>query len=149
MDKPSLYNSNSVRLGEGRKWSLHLVWLGLIASGITWLVLHYFVLVQGEFGPEHSPYEALSIKAHGAFAFLALWFGGMMWGTHMLKAWSQKRRRWTGTILLLVFAALIVSGYLLYYAGDESIREKASLIHWVIGLAVVLVYLLHRISKKS
>jgi hypothetical protein len=89
MDKPSLYNSNSVRLGEGRKWSLHLVWLGLIASGITWLILHYFGLVQGEFGAEHSPYEPLSIKVHGAFAFLALWFGGMMWGTHMLKAWSQ------------------------------------------------------------
>jgi hypothetical protein len=51
--------------------------------------------------------------------------------------------------LLLVFAALIVSGYLLYYAGDEGLRDKVSLIHWIVGLAVVLVYLLHRVSKKT
>ncbi len=148
MAEPSLYNSNSARLGNGRKLALHALWIGLIASGAAWLVLHYFVLVKGEFGPEHSPYEPMSLKVHGGLAFLALWFGGMMWGTHMLKAWSQKRRRWTGTILLLIFALMIVSGYLLYYAGDEGLRANVSLIHWVVGLAIPVMYLLHRLVKR-
>ena len=149
MAEPSLYNSPSVRLGNGRKWVLHLVWIGLIASGVVWLLLHNFFLVKGEFGSEHSPYEPLSLKVHGGLAFLAIWFGGMMWGTHMLKAWSQKRRRWTGTILLLVFGVLIVSGYLLYYAGDEDLRAKVSLIHWIVGLSIPVMYIIHRVSKKS
>jgi len=148
MAEPSLYNSNSLRLGKGRKLAFHALWLGLVASGIVWLGLHSFVLVKGAFGPEHSPFEPVSLKVHGALAFLALWFGGLMWGTHMLKGWSQKRRRWTGGALLVVFAVLIVTGYLLYYAGDEDLRARISLIHWVVGLGIVAIYLIHRLSKK-
>lgn len=149
MVEPSLYNSNTLRLGKGRKLAFHALWLGLIGSGVVWLFLHYFVLVKGEFGPEHSPFEPLSLKVHGGLAFLALWFGGMMWGTHMLKGWSQKRRRWTGVSLLVVFVVLIVSGYLLYYAGDEDLRSRISLVHWVVGLGIFLVYLVHRLSKRA
>jgi hypothetical protein len=149
MAEPSLYNSNSLRLGAGRKLAFHALWLGLIASGVVWLVLHYFVLVKGEFGPEHSPFEPMSLKVHGGLAFLALWFGGMMWGTHMLKGWSQKRRRWSGLALLTVFLVLIVTGYLLYYAGDEDLRAKISLVHWIIGMGIPAAYLFHRLSKKA
>lgn len=148
MKEANLYNSNMVRLGAARTFALHAVWLGLVLSGVLWLILHSFVTVKGEFGPEHSPFEAVSLRIHGAAAFAALGFGGMMWGTHMLKAWSQKRRRWSGGLLLAIFAALVVTGYLLYYAGGDDMRARISLVHWAIGLLIPALYLAHRLMRR-
>lgn len=35
---------------------------------------------------------------------------------------SRKRRRWSGGILTGAFLVLIITGYLLYYIGDDSVR---------------------------
>jgi hypothetical protein len=146
MTDENLYNSDTVRLGSGRRQMLHLLWLGLIASGATWLILHYLIQYEGEFGPERNPFEALCMKLHGGLAFLALWFGGLMWGTHMLKAWKQRRRRLTGALLLAAFLLLILSGYLLYYATGGGLRPAVSVIHWGMGLGMPLLYAVHRLS---
>ena len=44
-------------------------------------------------------------------------------------------------------AILIVTGYLLYYVGNERVRNIISGVHWILGLAIPLAYLLHRIAK--
>jgi hypothetical protein len=43
---------------------------------------------------------------------------------------------------------LIASGYLLYYAGGDETQAIAAVIHWGIGLAAPLVFVLHRFGKK-
>jgi hypothetical protein len=132
------------RLGARRRRLVYLAAGGLWLTGLVWLGLHYFGVRQGEFGAEHSPLEAWSLKAHGAFGFLALWTLGLLWGVHVVNGWRQQRRRWTGGVLLGVLALLILSGYLLYYAGDDAVRSAVSLVHWSIGLLSLAAFLVHR-----
>jgi len=143
--------NRSIRRPGTLRWStrmiLYVVCLGVWFSGGCWLLLHNFFLKQGEFGPETSPLEPWSLKIHGAFAFLAVWIFGLMWGIHISKLWPLSLRRWSGAATGGVFAFLILSGYLLYYVGNDSARSIVSVLHWVIGLASPLVFFWHRLSS--
>ncbi len=135
----------SARLTASRRALVNLTWLGVWGTGVAWLVLHYFMVRQGEFGPERSAFEPWALKLHGAFAFLALWTLGLLWGVHIVNGWNLHRRRWSGGALAGVLLVLVVSGYLLYYVGDDQPRAIASLTHWLVGLALPVVYLCHRL----
>jgi phosphoglycerol transferase MdoB-like AlkP superfamily enzyme len=67
---------------------------------------------------------------------------------HIVKAWHRHWHRRSGGTLFSAVAALIVSGYLLYYVADEQARRALSFFHWIVGLALPLAYLLHRLAKK-
>ncbi len=137
------------RLGHRRRWMVNATGLGLWLTGVAWLGLHNFGVRQGEFGAERSPLEAWSLEAHGAFAFLTLWALGLLWGVHVVNGWRLRRRRWTGGVLLGLLAVLILSGYLLYYTGEDTLRPVVSAIHWAVGLALLLAYLTHRLFRSG
>jgi hypothetical protein len=139
---------NRIKLGKGRRWSLYGVAAGLWSSGGLWLVAHYLWMKQGDFGPETSPAEPWALDVHGAFAMASLWFAGLLWGVHVLTGWESRRGRWSGGWLLGLLGILAVTGYLLYYVGDDDWRGRASLIHWVVGLALLPMFLWHRFSRK-
>ena len=44
---------------------------------------------------------------------------------------------------------LTVTGYLLYYAGDENTRPVISAAHWILGLAVPALLAWHVISGRT
>ena len=137
------------RLRVGRRRLVNGVGLGLWASGLVWLVLHYFLRSKGEFGPEPSPLEPWSLKLHGLFAFGALWTLGLLWGVHVVNGWGTRRRRWSGSLVLGALGLLTVSGWLLYYAGSDQVRGVVSILHWAIGLAALPLYLAHRLIRGS
>jgi hypothetical protein len=137
------------RLGSLRRptrLSLYMVSLGVWMSGGLWLLLHYFFFRRGEFGPELNPLEPWFLKMHGAFAVAAIWMFGLLWSIHVTKLWPLSWRRWSGGLMAGVAAWLILSGYLLYYVGDDKARSIVSLLHWGIGLAAPLFFFWHRIS---
>jgi hypothetical protein len=130
-------------MARARINSIFVIGIGLWLSGAAWLLLHYFMLRQTDFGPQHDPLEHWSIVAHGAFAFAAIWIFGLLWGTHIVKRWKAKRHRWSGSLLFAFLALLVVSGYLLYYVGDDQLRELTSKVHWIVGLGLPLPFVLH------
>ncbi len=134
-------------LGPARRWALYIVGAGVWLTGGLWLLYHYFLVRQGEFGPMANPLEPWWLKLHGAFAFAAIWLFGLLWGVHITKAWPHRHRRWSGGALTGVFLLLIVSGYLLYYIGDDKVRPVVSILHWGIGLACPLFLLFHRLRR--
>jgi hypothetical protein len=131
-----------------RKAALYLAFAGLFGTGILWLVFHYFLIRQGEFGLEAHPLEAWWLRLHGAAAFVILWFGGMLWGTHARPALQQPRWRKSGIVIVAVLVALAASGYLLYYATDDTLRDGARLVHWLLGLALAIPLLIHVIGVR-
>jgi hypothetical protein len=124
---------------------------GLIlwASGVGWLAFHYFVRVEGEFGPTQSPAEPWWLKVHGAAAFLTLFTVGLLWGVHVLKGWASAKRRVSGGVLLALLLTLTLSGYLLYYAGNDDLRAAIALAHWIPGLLAPALYIVHRIKAAN
>jgi hypothetical protein len=120
--------------------------LGVLwASGIGWLVFHYFLRQAGEFGVLPHPLEAWWLRLHGAAAFATLWLIGLLWAIHLVPAW-RARRRASGIVLGIVLIALVLSGYLLYYAGGDDARALIAALHWIIG-AVLPMFLLPHVLR--
>lgn len=138
-----------VRLGARRRLAVYVIAGGAWTTGALWLVFHYFLQRKGDFGPAPHPLEHWWLTLHGAFAFGALWTLGLLSASHILGGWSTGRRRWSGGLLLAFVTTLAVSGYLLYYLGDEIPRKIASLIHWIMGLSSILFFVFHRIKSTT
>ena len=138
----------SPRLPALRRWSVYAVAAALWASGAAWVVAHFLLTKQGEYGPQKSPLEGWSLVVHGGAAMAALWTLGLLWAAHVQPGWSRRRGRWTGGVLLGAALVLSVTGYGLYYLGDEGLRDLTSWAHWLLGLAAPAAFLLHRFTKK-
>lgn len=138
----------TVRLGRSRRWQLYIIGIGIWLSGGLWLLYHYFLVQQGDFGPVENPLTPWWLRLHGAFAFASIWIFGLLWGTHITVAWPRKNRRWSGGIFAGVFAVLIVTGYLLYYIGSDTVRPVISIVHWGIGLGSPAFFVLHRLRLR-
>jgi hypothetical protein len=142
-------SNGSAALSRARRLGVYGVGIGLWLSGGLWLLFHYFVHVGGPFGSSPHPLEPWWLKLHGGFGFAGLWLLGLLWGAHIAYAWPQRRRRWSGGVLLGCMAWLVLSGYLLYYLGDEDLRAATSLLHWSLGLACPVVFLVHRLARRE
>ena len=139
----------SVSFGKSRRWALYIIGIGVWLTGGLWLLFHYFFVEQGEFGPKIHPLEPWWLELHGAFGFAAIWIFGLLWGIHVTRAWPGFRRRWSGGFMTGVIAWLILSGYLLYYVGNEDARSVVSILHWGIGLASPFCFGFHRLHFRK
>jgi hypothetical protein len=129
-------NAPPIRLGEWHQTYLYGMGSVLILSGALWLLFHYYVRIPGEFGPTLHPLEPWLLSIHGiSSAGLLIGFGSVMPG-HVRRAWNAARNRFTGSIFFGVMLALIVTGYLLYYVGNETARSFLSIFHWVVGFGL-------------
>ncbi len=137
------------RLTRARRLLIYSVGAGLWLSGALWLVFHYFVHSAGAFGATRHPLEPWWLALHGGFAFASLWLLGLLWGVHIMAGWTSAQRRWSGGSVLATLGVLVVSGYLLYYAGDDTLRAGTSILHWTLGLALPTVFIVHRGVRRS
>ena len=137
------------KLSRTKRVSFYAIAAGLWLSGAAWLVAHYFLMRSSPFGTNPHPLEFWSRAAHGAFGFASLWLLGMLSTAHIPTGWRNQQRRWTGGLMLAVFACLMVSGYLLYYLGDDRLIATTALLHWSVGLAGPLAFLLHRFAETA
>ena len=124
------------------KRMLYAVILLLWISGVVWLYLRYFVQIQGEYGPEAHPAQAMLLKLHGAVAMIFLIvFGSILY--HIRPGWKTKSQRPSGVSLLTTCIVLILTGWGLYYIGHEKIRYLSSAIHSILGFFLPVIIFLH------
>ena len=136
------------RLPARRELAVYVVLGALWITGAVWLLLRYFMRPTGEFGEMPHPLEPWTMRLHGLAAFAVLWLLGQLWIVHIVPSWRSHRRS-TGILLSAIMGALIVTGYLLYYAGDGGPRAWISVAHWAIGLALVGPLLFHSLRHRS
>lgn len=134
--------SGRARLSARREALVYIILGVLWASGIGWLLFHYFLGQTTEFGALPHPLESWWLRLHGAAAFATLWLIGLLWAIHVVPAWKA-RRRVSGIVLGALLALLVVSGYLLYYASGDDARAAIALVHWIFGVALPLAVLPH------
>src|SRR5215218_6225392 len=131
----------------------HLRWvyasaITLFASGVLWLLFHYFVQVHGELGDRPHALEAWWLRLHGAAAMLMLAVLGSLLPIHMRRGWHQRKNLVPGISLSALALLLIISGYALYYFGSEETRPWISAFHWVLGLSAPLLLVWHIVSGR-
>ena len=121
----------------------------LFLTGAAWLVAHTWLHVEGEFGDMPHPLERWSLQAHGAIAMLFLMALGSLIRGHIRAGWRAKRSRLSGATMVAASAALIVSGWCLYYVGNEEARALISQAHWLLGLAGPIIIGAHVLGRRS
>jgi hypothetical protein len=134
---------NAVRLGRRHEWAVYAILSLVFASGAGWAWLHHFARTSGQFGETSRPLESWLQKAHGATSMLALILFGTLFVTHIQRGWQARRNRRSGGSLFILFAFLVVTGYALYYSGNETFRALASSTHLWVGLFFPAIVALH------
>jgi predicted Na+-dependent transporter len=138
----------NLRLERWHRRLIYLVLTFLFGSGLAWLVARYFLRPVGTFGETIHPLEPWAMKLHGAAAMAALFFVGSLMNAHIRRAIKNRRNLLTGWSLIAVLMLLVGSGFGLYYLAGESDRALWSTLHWVPGLALLLVFLLHLVCGR-
>ena len=132
-----------IKIGRFHEWFLYVVGGILTLSGALWVYFHYFIRIEGDFGPIHHPMERDLLSIHGiSAALMMIGFGSVLPG-HVSRAWSMRRNLWTGIFMFATMVILSASGYFLYYLGNESVRSVTAIVHWAIGLALPIIAVIH------
>ena len=131
-------------LARAQRWLLYATLMILAGSGLLWAAFHYFLPWK-----EAAAIEATAMKVHGGAAMLALLALGSLLQRHVPKGWRVGRKRVTGLAMLASCAVLIVSGYLLYYAGGEALRQISSYVHLGFGVALSALVLVHIAARLA
>ena len=139
----------ALRLSPNVRRLIYVIGIGVWVTGVLWLLLHHFFMQSGEFGMAPNPVEPWSLRVHAAFAFGTIWLLGLLSAVHIQKGWNSRRKRYSGVALVSIFVVLILSGYLLYYVGEERTRALLSAIHWLIGIVAPLAYVAHRLVRRQ
>jgi hypothetical protein len=134
-----------IRLAGPHRWSVYFVSAILWISGLAWLC--FKPLWAPPTQALDSPWPQLLMKLHGAAAMIFLILIGTLI-VHVLRAWASGRNRLSGLSLLGSVLVLTATGWMLYYAGDESTRLVASYAHSAMGLALALILILHVIFGR-
>ena len=123
-----------------------LAWSWL--TGVSFFALHRWFQMEGDFGPEKHPLEPWLIKAHGAGAFLSLIAFGYLMASHIPTGWKTKRSRKGGLTLVAVLSGMVITGYGLYYLGDEAWRSAAAWVHLALGFSFPFLLAAHIVSGR-
>lgn len=118
-----------------RRWTYATLAV-LLLTGAAWWWLHTFGQVETEFGRAPHPAAPWFLRAHGAAAMLMLVLFGILLPVHLRRGWQAQRNRSSGVFLGSLCAILILTGWLLYYASYERLREFASLVHSWLGITL-------------
>ena len=134
------------RLPGWQRITLYASGLVLTATGTGWLAVHY-TRAQDALP---SPLEPWAMRLHGLAGFAALFVFGALAAAHVPQGWRLSarlpwaRQRGTGLALCALAGSLALTGYLLYYFAPEGIRAPLGWVHSALGLAALLLVLVHR-----
>ena len=121
LHRRALYGTLAALFVSGAAWS----YLRDVAGrGVTWLMLPL-------------------LTVHGSAAMLAIFLVGTLLPRHIAWSWAARRNRAFGALIAGVVLVLAITGLALYYAGGESLRAAASVIHLVVGLGSPTVLIAH------
>jgi cation transport ATPase len=145
LHRPSLahHQQQRFRLETWQRWGVYTLVSGLTISGLVWLGTHFFLRQTSEFGAVVHPWEHPAMQVHGALAMLSCLLFGTLFQLHIRRAYRAQSNRASGWSMLIFVASLIVSGYALYYLVSEENHVIWSTLHWLIGLALPILLVLH------
>ncbi len=140
---------SSVRFSPRMNRWFYSVFGILFFSGVAWLGVRYLGDLNNEFDAPYSFLGPALLKVHGAAAMASLVVLGVLIPSHMRRAWARRRNRTAAILILACCGLLILSGYGLYYCGDENLRFLISGFHSAAGCLLPFVLIWHVISGRK
>ena len=88
------------------------------------------------------------IVIHGISAAFCIFVIGLVSAGHIRVGLHVRKNMISGLAQASTLLVLVMTGLTLYY-GSEDIREGVVLAHWMIGLALLPLFLLHASRKRK
>ena len=132
-----------IQLSPRHKRWFYAVSVTLFLSGAAWVLLDWLTERNEARADLLRSLKPWMLKLHGAAAMAFLVALGILIPTHIKRAWSARRNRMNGGFFVAVMALLVVTGYGLYYFGDDGWRTAASWIHLILGFGTPALLGLH------
>lgn len=133
------------------RWALRI---GFVLAGVTGLVygwLRYLGTVQGDFGPEPSPWQPFWQHAHVLAAPFLLFALGIAVRGHVAGMLGHRVRRGRPTGLMLAGLALplVLGGYVIQVVTTAGMRSALGWTHAAVGAVFVAIYAFHWAKPRS
>jgi len=139
---------SQIRFTPGFRFLFYIAFGALFITGVVWLFVHYAGQGREEFSDGYEWLKPWSLRIHGAAAMITLTMLGFLIPKHMQPAWRQRRNRTTAVVMFTIVMVMIVTGYGLYYCGDEGWRSWLSGCHSAAGLLFPLILIWHVIAGQ-
>ncbi|MDP1636427.1 MAG: hypothetical protein Q8L69_17310, partial [Gallionellaceae bacterium] len=120
---------------SARRQVLAAIWL-VILSGVLWIALGWYLDAEDYTDPLRS-WRHRTLVLHGVAAYGLLWVVGRLFSLHQQGNWQAQRNRASGMVMSVVLVILAGSGLTLYYPPHEDWRDAFSMLHQVLGVALV------------
>jgi len=122
-----------IQLSSRHKRWFYAVSVTLFLSGAVWVLFGWLAKRNETCADFSQALKPWLLKLHGAAAMTFLVALGILIPTHLKRAWRAQRNRVNGGFFVTMMALLVVTGYGLYYFGDDRWRSAASWIHLLLG----------------
>ena len=142
-------------MSRATAWTLHVAVMVMALTGLwlAWLVLFATPPVGSDAevfavaSPQQPWLTALHIIAGPVLVFAV----GFIWHQHVRPrlAYRGAQRRLSGIWLLVVFAPLVLGGYALQVAEDETVRAALSWTHAAAGALFAVCYAVHLVVRPA
>ena len=113
---------------------LYVASSALFLSGVVWAWIQHLD-ESGKAGSGLLRMKTWLIAIHGFSAMTFVLLLGMILAGHVRRAWNARKNRSNGGFFLISVSLLALSGYALYYLGNEDWRNAASHFHLWLGIA--------------
>lgn len=133
-----------MRIDPQFRWAIYIAFAVLFLTGAVWLVAD--ALKESDEIWQQSAANLLMV--HGGAAMLALMLLGALVPLHLRRAWRARKNRITGTVMATFNVVLIVTAFGLYYAGSDVVRPWISRLHYGLGLALPVLFLVHVVCGR-
>lgn len=135
----------TLRLSRQRRWALYAAFALLLLTGLAWLLVHFLA-----FEPETTaPWQAWSMRVHGAAAFYVTFLLGVIWSVHIRYCWTRRHNRLAGGLFGGIVALLVATGFGLYYFNGEALRNATEWLHWGGGVVVCALFWIHQVMGRK
>ena len=121
---------------------LYVISLLLLLTGVCWgWINHLDEIGKANQGLRQMKTKLIAVHGFSAMTFMLL-LGALLPG-HVRRAWHTRKNRGNGAFFLFAVGLLTVSGYALYYLGNETLRTAVSWFHLWFGVAAPVLLVWH------
>jgi hypothetical protein len=128
-------------------WALHLATILVGGTGLIYAWMIYLAKPADPYSLVHHPWQPHLQHLHLLFAPLLVFAAGLIWRRHVWAKWRSgvSAARRSGLTLGLSLAPMVLSGYLVQTAVDDSWRKIWGVVHLAVSGLWVAGYLVHQV----
>ncbi|MDA1183859.1 MAG: hypothetical protein O2930_04330 [Acidobacteria bacterium] len=133
------------------RWTFNTLSLVVIVTGFAYLWMKYAMQNGDPFAVVNHPWQTSMLSLHVVASPAFILIFGIIFNSHVMKKLGASRipNRRSGLTSLGLFAAMVISGYLLQVSTSDAWLQALVVVHVASGAVFTMVYAAHLIISAK